>query len=65
MKRKYCPMTREQCREDCAWWDELSRSCAVLLFALRFDAITTADDEISVGVAGQLIESGEISCSHT
>ena len=47
--RKSCPVRSNGCYKDkCAWWDELSQKCAVLLLAQRFDAVTSTDDRLLV-----------------
>ena len=45
---KICPVKPGTCKPNCAWWDEISKSCAVLLLARRFDAVTTTEDKLLV-----------------
>ena len=64
-----CPIRSKMCsKEMCAWYDVWSNSCAILLLAQRFDAVTTAENELMVKQAGDLVL-GELletdSCSHT
>jgi hypothetical protein len=33
---------------DCAWWDDVSKMCAVALLATRFDAVTSSEDTLRV-----------------
>ena len=57
MNQKTCPIRGDWCcPTDCAWWDANSQSCAVLLLAQRFDAVTTGEDELLV-TSGQLLSS--------
>lgn len=57
-KRLTCPLKQSPsraalcyCAQDkCAWWDENSQRCAVLLLAQRFDAVTTTDDTLGVTI---------------
>ena len=49
MKQKICPIRGDWCcPTDCAWWDDHSKSCAILLLAQRFDAVTTIENKLLV-----------------
>ena len=65
MNNKHCPVRSNGCwKERCAWWDEFSKSCAVLLLAQRFDSVTTPEDTFLVGHP-VTYETGEVTCSYT
>lgn len=65
---KICPVTTRFCTTvDCAWFDQATKNCAVLLLAIRFDAVTTGDDELAVNTSKPLTWylGDDESCSHT
>lgn len=62
----YCPLRKDSCRiVDCAWYDEFSKSCAVLLLARRFDAVTSIENKLLVDTPEPYYVNEDVSCSRT
>ena len=69
---KLCPFRDQpdessRCAESaCAWFDEYSQSCAVLLLARWFDAVTSTEDRLLVdSPVTYTIPEDDDTCSHT
>lgn len=39
MCKKFCPVMNEECRVDCAWYEEFLEGCAVLSISRTLDSI--------------------------
>lgn len=46
---KRCPLKLTcTCHTNCAWYDEHSKECAILLLAQRCDAVTSTEDKLLI-----------------